>query len=660
MAKNRAPVAILSEPVIDGNTVRVDGSASYDPDGNLRKWKISWGDGEEESGNGAPGIAEHTYGEAGVFDIVLLVQDNRKTTASTTVAVTIADVPPVDCVLSEWSAWVPTSEWSECVDGSQSRTEQRTRTVVTPPSGGGAACGPLTEDRTVTQACVVPVDCVLSEWSAWAPKADASGQWTPCVGGSQSRVEERTRTIVTEPANGGAACGPLVETRTVTQPCSPSGGKAVITPADLVFKGFYRIDRYYLGYWSRGCFASRVVNGERRFFVLGDETEGDELIEVSLPSAAPNHDLASAPTMLKVKSWGKPFTRQNTGAGNNSSWLGGMHWDDQRNAILYSYGEGYIPTGHDPSIGAVVLNDTTGSTETFGNWRTRWNSQKTRGAFCDIPQAFADAHLGGARIGISSSQTSGNFHSPFGACLSAFPSFDPRSVPPDPALDRNDVSIENKGIILHDYEHRQSRDTRFKTCGWVVQYDCRQGSFIRPGTPVFGGDDPAAGQDDTMNSCVWVDLPDKHGLVFFGTLVTTPQGYTAPGDPDGLVHLWYGDPFRSDGSAAKTCCHGQDDPWWFGTGPGAHYRVPMGWIYNPDDLKATIAGTTPLYGVRPSSDQFEWRSINPQLPARDTAGAYGGAYFEPSTRRIYVLMTRHDRVSHPPHGRPCVAVYEVA
>lgn len=44
---------------------------------------------------------------------------------------------PVDCVVGEWG------EWSECIDGVQTRT----RTVTTPPSNGGAACPPLEETR---------------------------------------------------------------------------------------------------------------------------------------------------------------------------------------------------------------------------------------------------------------------------------------------------------------------------------------------------------------------------------------------------------------------------------------------------------------------------------------------------------------------------------
>jgi hypothetical protein len=51
--------------------------------------------------------------------------------------------PPVDCVLSAWSAW---SAWSAISATEEQRT--RTRTILTPPSNGGLACGPLTETET--------------------------------------------------------------------------------------------------------------------------------------------------------------------------------------------------------------------------------------------------------------------------------------------------------------------------------------------------------------------------------------------------------------------------------------------------------------------------------------------------------------------------------
>lgn len=68
----------------------------------------------------------------------------------------LAKVTPVDCVLSEWSEWSVTSQWSECVNGEQTRTLSRERTVLTLPEHGGAACGPTSETITITRACSAP------------------------------------------------------------------------------------------------------------------------------------------------------------------------------------------------------------------------------------------------------------------------------------------------------------------------------------------------------------------------------------------------------------------------------------------------------------------------------------------------------------------------
>ncbi len=63
-------------------------------------------------------------------------------TGQATVTVSAAPQPPVDCVVSGWS------EWSACTNGSQTRT----RSILTPPSNGGAACPALSE----TQSCTPP------------------------------------------------------------------------------------------------------------------------------------------------------------------------------------------------------------------------------------------------------------------------------------------------------------------------------------------------------------------------------------------------------------------------------------------------------------------------------------------------------------------------
>ena len=111
---------------------------------------------------------------------------------------------PSDCVMSDWSSW------STCSKTCGGGTQTRTRTVVKPAANGGQECGTLTETQSCnTQAC--PVDCAVSDWSLFGSCSKT------CGGGTQSR----TRSIVTQSANGGTSCPSLTDTQPCnTQPCA--------------------------------------------------------------------------------------------------------------------------------------------------------------------------------------------------------------------------------------------------------------------------------------------------------------------------------------------------------------------------------------------------------------------------------------------------------
>lgn len=93
--------------------------------------------------------------------------------------------PPIDCVLGEWGAW-QFGPWSACVNGLRTRTETRTRAVVTPPANGGAECGPTFEMRTVSEPCVVeppPVEISIPPLGSFS---DAKGAiWSLVDGGAE-------------------------------------------------------------------------------------------------------------------------------------------------------------------------------------------------------------------------------------------------------------------------------------------------------------------------------------------------------------------------------------------------------------------------------------------------------------------------------------------
>jgi len=101
---------------------------------------------------------------------------------------------PVDCQLGKWS------EWGACNKPCGGGVSIRTRDIVTPPAFGGSNCGSTQEVQPCnTQAC--PVDCSVSDWSNWS-ECDK-----PCGNGNQIR----TRSIITQPHDGGKACPPLQE-----------------------------------------------------------------------------------------------------------------------------------------------------------------------------------------------------------------------------------------------------------------------------------------------------------------------------------------------------------------------------------------------------------------------------------------------------------------
>lgn len=107
------------------------------------------------------------------------------------------------------------ASWDDCLARARELANASTATT------GSVTYTCQTERRRVTANYSAnppppaPVDCAVSDWSAWS-----AGAWGQCSAGSQSRIETRSRTVTVPAANGGAACPVLTESRAVSQPCT--------------------------------------------------------------------------------------------------------------------------------------------------------------------------------------------------------------------------------------------------------------------------------------------------------------------------------------------------------------------------------------------------------------------------------------------------------
>ena len=143
-------VRVVSEPCAVATTPTAQLTATAGPTPGTAK--VTWQSTNATAAtlNGAAvatsGTAQFTIAATTTYTLVV-TGPGGTASASGTVAVT-----PVDCALSAWSLQ-SASPWGACTGGQQTRTETWVRSIITPPSSGGAACGILEEQRTAAQAC---------------------------------------------------------------------------------------------------------------------------------------------------------------------------------------------------------------------------------------------------------------------------------------------------------------------------------------------------------------------------------------------------------------------------------------------------------------------------------------------------------------------------
>lgn len=518
-----------------------------------------------------------------------------------------------------------------------------------------------------------------------------TGVWTPSTGSSLSLMLDEPvgtgdTTFVESPANAGPNTATLalgsastpqagtvtlrVRSRAPVLSGGPSG-KSILTPSDFSFLGWHRLpanqfssgtsweDGYiYFDFVGHGGLTGRYVGGDLHLFTTMSEGSEwrDPVIEMVVDQATAS-TVTGASRLGTYKVWGNIYkdgggnalrTPINGGGGNPNT--RGLHWDGEK--LLWSWGPNYDGS-YDRSIGATTFSGTSSFTS-YGTWRTSEHAKRTCGYMTEIPEWFATAHLGGKRVGVGAPITSVNSMSPWGAWLSAMDSTNLLSVPASSNGTISDIAITGmQRLIGWEQAEKMPREATWATCGWdaPVTYSCAEPRFLVENIPHVS-------DIDTFGGCSWIDMPTKHGLVYFGAMAEPPDsGYTYPnGDP--YPHVWYAP------GTLGTCCHGHENGSG-GTGggmsgnspgPNCPTHVPQMWIFNPDDLVAAASNSALANTHTPTSSHVQMRTqFGTQFPATTTAyKPFGESWFDATTNKLYLLTKWVDG------NAPAIAVFQVS
>ena len=432
-----------------------------------------------------------------------------------------------------------------------------------------------------------------------------------------------------------------------------------LLPTDLQYKGLFLLPNDVgtskFG-WSLGTLTGRRINGNLHLFITGQQGSAggdgaglaDNPYEIDYPGFG--SDLTSAPRANLVRDWGPTYQSKLLTTQNGTTEVRGLVFRD--GFLWASYGYYYNTTGAwDPSIVAVQLNDTTGSASAYGPWRTSEHSQKTRGYFVPIPDAFSAGYAGGRRIAVGAPLTSGAANCNIGTSLMALTAINPLTTPADRPGDEH-RTLNCKRLVYHDADHPQERNSNYKVCGWKVAYDCSQGSSVLNGPPNFGNGfwlNRASGTiSDKITASAWVKTLSKEGIVVFGEITDVVPGMVYVGDS--LPHMWYG--------PNAPCCHGQVAVGADGTGPRSSSQVPMIFTYSPSDLARAAQGIVTPWGFA-ANGSAHLNTLAPTI--RSIVGPYtfGGAWFDDVDGLLFVSHVGADSLTSLYAPRPIIHVFQV-
>jgi hypothetical protein len=287
--------------------------------------------------------------------------------------------------------------------------------------------------------------------------------------------------------------------------------KTLLQASDFSFVGGFCMPQSSGGFstsYGQGL-TSRYVNGQLRFFST-TYTPGPnyDVYEIAVPTPS----TGSYPTASVVRHWGNVYQGHRYldkyGTGDTGT-VYGLYWDSVDQRLYWSYGDAYnASNGNDCSLGYSTLNDSTGTATGVACWRFNSRGEKMcRGGVLSIPAWFATQYCGGQRLGVGfggyySAATTGP--ASMGPALAAF-------NPPNLSVNADKSSLSATNLVGYQFNgtaytlpDRGHRDTNY--------------------TETFDGWNPNNGigyytwNDTLWQSAVWIDLPNRQGVLYAVTL----------------------------------------------------------------------------------------------------------------------------------------------
>ncbi len=371
-----------------------------------------------------------------------------------------------------------------------------------------------------------------------------------------------------------------------------------------------------------GGLTHRYVKGELRFLTTSHVYGGGLVYETDDPGIG----TADAPPQAKVvKYWGDIYSghkwvgnKGETGGGLAGGVLTyGLYFDQKLDRLYWSYGDWYNATHpYNPSFGYSILKESNETATGIGSWSLANRPEKfARGGTLRIPQWFADRYTAGKSLGVG-------FGGYFSIVTSA--SLGPALAAvsdPDIKVNPDKSALKNIPLIGYPYNapdrgHRDSDYTSFYDDGI---YPTKPGKWNPSGKIGYW-----TWSDIIFGAATWIDLPSKGGVLFIAKV--------------GRGKVWY----------EKSDRHAQS---------GAFEWL----VYDPADLAAVASGAKRQWQIQP---KHIW--TDPALPlgpldqsgwSGDGVNQVGGLTFDPTTNRLYVLLTAIWKTEVEYH--PQIYVYQV-